>query len=261
MQAVASRVRPAAWAGAGGERHRAQLGGARMCWVEAGAGSSMLFLHGYAGSAYWWRRNLADLSAIRRVYAPDLPGFGGSRLRRPFTLAGAVETLAEWMAARGIACADVVAHSMGGQVALLLAARYPERVRSLVLAAPAGIPFDTGLVGIAWRASRSRRAGDPRFTPLVVASAWQAGPRVLWQAVSQIRSQDVRPALADVRAPVLILWGEQDRLLPARHSTLFLEAITGARVRIVPGGHNLMFDRPAMFNQAVRAFVTEVRVE
>jgi pimeloyl-ACP methyl ester carboxylesterase len=221
----------------------------------------MLFLHGYAGSAHWWRRNLAVLSEIRRVYAPDLPGFGGSRLRRPFTLSAAVDILAEWMADRGITCGDVVAHSMGGQVALFLAARYPERVRSLILAAPAGMPFDTGLAGIAWKASCSRRGGDPRFTPLVVAGALMAGPRVLWQAVSQIRSQDVRPALAHVRAPMLILWGEQDRLLPARHGELFVQAVTGARVQIVPGGHNVMFDQPALFNQAIRTFVTSVPEE
>jgi pimeloyl-ACP methyl ester carboxylesterase len=229
-----------------------------MRWVEAGSGPPMLFLHGYAGSAHWWRRNLAALSEIRRVFAPDLPGFGGSRLSLPFTLSGAVDILAEWMAACGISRGDVVAHSMGGQVALILAARYPERVRSLVLAAPAGIPFDTGLAGIAWRASRSRRGGDPRFTPLVVAGAVMAGPRVLWQAVSQIRSQDVRPALAHVRAPVLILWGEQDRLLPARHGELFVQAMAGSRVQIVPGGHNVMFDQSELFNQAVRAFVTGV---
>jgi pimeloyl-ACP methyl ester carboxylesterase len=219
----------------------------------------MLFLHGYAGIARWWTRNLGALSAIRRVYAPDLPGFGASSLGSRFTLGAALDALDAWMEAAGLVQADVVAHSMGGQLAILLATLYPSRVRSLVLAAPAGIPFDTGLAGIAWRACRSRQGGDYRFTPIVAAGALMAGPVVLWHAVAQIRTVDVRPALARLNLPVLILWGKEDRLLPAQIGRLIAGSITGASLRIVPdGGHNLMFEQPALFNTAVREFVTGV---
>ena len=248
------------WAGQGARQCTLPMADTTMWWVEAGQGMPLVLLHGYGGSARWWTRNLHSLAKVRRVYVPDLPGFTRSRMRVRFTLEGAVDRLAIWMAASGVECADIMGHSMGGMVALLLAARHPERIRSLVLCAPAGIPFTSGLVGIALRALRSRGSGDPRFTAIVVAGSLRTGPRVMWQAVQEIRSVDVLSELRAVKAPSLILWGDRDHLLPVSGARIMTEAIAGARLIVVPGaGHNLMYEQADLVNQAAVDFFSEER--
>jgi pimeloyl-ACP methyl ester carboxylesterase len=232
----------------------------RIRWVEAGAGRPLVLLHGYGGSAHWWLRNIAAFARTHRVYALDVPGFGRSSLPGRFTFAGAADLLAQWMEQEGIAPADVVAHSMGGQLALILAARHPTRLRSLLLAAPAGFPFSTGLPGMALRAMRSRRGGDPRFTSIVMLGITLAGPRVLWQAVQQIRFVDVREHLTSITTPTLILWGERDGLLSPDNAPILAAALPNARLTIIPEGrHNLMWEQPTEFNQTVAAFLREPR--
>jgi pimeloyl-ACP methyl ester carboxylesterase len=246
------------WAGPTARRHSMTIQDTRIAWVQAGAGPPLLLLHGYGGSARWWARNLAPLARSHTVYALDLPGFGASRLLGPYSFGRVMELLASWMDANGITSAVVVGHSMGGQIAMLLAASHPAKVCALALIAPAGIPFDTHLLGIARQAFRSRVGGDARFTPIVVLGSLRAGPRIMWQAVSEIRSVDVRPVLAAITAPTLILWGDQDRLLPVRNAAPLAAAIKGAELRVVPGGgHNLFFDDPGLVNAAIEEFLAK----
>lgn len=250
--------RAVAWAGPHASWRQSTLGATRISWVEAGRGAPLVLLHGYGGSAHWWIRNIGALARVRRVYALDVPGFGRSRLAGRFTMAGAADLVAHWMEQQGIVAADVLGHSMGGQLAMLLAARHPARVASLVLAAPAGVPFDTGLPGIALRAFRSRRGGDPYFTAIVLLGVALAGPRVLWHAVQQIRAVDVREHLPAIAARTLIVWGSRDSLLAPANAPLLAAAIGGARLTVVPGGgHNLMWEQPMLFNKAVVAFLQE----
>lgn len=199
---------------------------------------------------------MAALGSVRRVYALDLPGFGRSHLSGRFTFERTADLIASWIGERGIGGADVVAHSMGGQLAAILASRHPGLVRSLVLAAPAGIPFEIGLPGIALRAFRSRRGGDPKFTPIVVGGVMRAGPRILWQAVQQIRFIDVREHLGSITAPTLILWGEGDGLLTSDNGPILAAALPTARLHLVPGGrHNLMWEQAEIFNEVVTEFL------
>ena len=246
----------AVWAGPGALRRRVRVEDSRINWVEAGSGPPLILLHGYGGSARWWTRNMAALGSVRRVYALDLPGFGRSRLAGRFTFERTADLIASWIGERGMGGADVVAHSMGGQLAAILAARHPDLVRSLVLTAPAGIPFETGLPGIALRAFRSRRGGDPKFTPIVVGGVMRAGPRILWQAVQQIRSIDVREHLGSITAPTLILWGDGDGLLTSDNGPILAAALHTARLQLVPGGrHNLMWEQADIFNEVVTEFL------
>jgi pimeloyl-ACP methyl ester carboxylesterase len=160
------------------------------------------------------------------------------------------------MASNDITQASIVGHSMGGQVAVLFACEHPGLIRALILIAPAGLPLGAGLLGIARSAFGSRMGGDPRFTPIVVAGSLRAGPRILWQAVQQIRGVDIRPHLASLTVPTLILWGEKDRLLPVAGAATLAAAITGAEVRTVPGAnHNLFFDQAELVNEAILGFI------
>jgi pimeloyl-ACP methyl ester carboxylesterase len=250
---------PPRWAGPAARRYVQRIGGMWIHWVQAGSGSPVLLLHGYSGSAYWWTRNLQPLARAHTVYALDLPGFGASRMPAPYTFARTISLVTAWMATNAVGPATIVGHSMGGQVAMLLAAQQPEQVHGLVLIAPAGLPFTRNLLGIARGAFLSRSSGDIRFTPIVVAGALRAGPRILWQAVRQIQQIDVRPRLVALALPTLILWGDRDRLLPVANAAILAAALPGAEVRIIPGeGHNVFFDRADLVNEAILSFIQKV---
>ncbi len=252
------RVRTPRWAGRAAQCFDQRIGGACVRWVQAGTGPPLLLLHGYAGSAHWWVRNIAALARTHTVFALDLPGFGASRMPGRYTFARTVELLAAWMEANSIGCADVVGHSMGGQIAMLLAAAHTGRVRRLVLIAPAGIPFTTDLLRTAGRAFGSRMASDPRFTPIVMGGAISTSPRILWQAVRQIRDIDVRSLVRSLTVPTLILWGTRDRLLPVENAATLSAAIARAQVTIVPdASHILFFEQAGRVNEAILSFLAQ----
>ena len=100
---------------------------------DVGTGPPLILLHGLAGSARWWARNIPALSRSFRVIAIDLPGFGASPRGHRLELDGVVDQLVGTMDALGIDRASVIGHSMGGLIAGGLAADRPERVERLVL--------------------------------------------------------------------------------------------------------------------------------
>jgi pimeloyl-ACP methyl ester carboxylesterase len=100
---------------------------------DLGAGPPLILLHGLAGSARWWSRNLPSLSRFFRVIAIDLPGFGASHRGHWLDLDEVADQLVATMGQLGIDRASVIGHSMGGLIAGGLAADHPERVDRLIL--------------------------------------------------------------------------------------------------------------------------------
>src|SRR5580658_3011885 len=115
------------------------VAGARVYYLHAGSGRPMLLIHGLVGSSANWRNNIATLAQHASVYAIDLVNMGKSQ--RVGSLDAGLKSTAKRivavMDALGLTQADIVAHSHGGAVALMLAAVHPTRVRRLILFAPA----------------------------------------------------------------------------------------------------------------------------
>ena len=124
-----------------------------------GRGHPVVFVHGLLASSATWQDVLVSASAGRPAIAVDLPGFGCSDRPWPFdyTVDGAARALLTYLDARGIARAALVGNSLGGAVAMLIAAEHPERITHLVLAAPA-----TAEARIRWPVGvlRTRRLGE-----------------------------------------------------------------------------------------------------
>jgi pimeloyl-ACP methyl ester carboxylesterase len=197
-----------------------------------------------------------------RVYVPDLPGFGamarGGRRGR-FVLAEAPGWLLAWMEAVGLRSAHVVGHSMGGYVALRLAAGAPGAVRRLALVAPTGVRRgrrrDPMLAYALPLVAALRRVG-PGFLPLVARDALRAGPSTLWRAARALLAADARPHLPAVAAPTLLIWGARDALVPPAVGHRLRAEIAGARLLLLAGtGHVPMYERPTAFNAALLAFL------
>jgi pimeloyl-ACP methyl ester carboxylesterase len=243
--------------------------GVRLRVFRGGEGPPLLLLHGFGGAA-WNYTEMAPLLARRHLIVPDLPGHGGSE---PLP-APSLTAFADAVAALLDEPVHVFGHSMGGVVALRLAERRPELVRSLVLAAPAGISSSSrvstvflAVVGTVRpariigrrvdRIGRSRRLKRLVFGRFEVANA-----DVLSEAsvhgflhASELHTDalgaglalardDPRESLDRVRAPTLVLFGARDRQVPLADGFEYARRLRAPLRVIADCGHLLIGERP-----------------
>jgi pimeloyl-ACP methyl ester carboxylesterase len=234
---------------------------------------AVLLLHGFGSSLHTWDAWAALLQAERRVIRLDLPGFGltGADPTGDYGDNRAAALLAALLDALGVARADVIGSSMGGRIAWRFAAERPGRVRRLVLMAPdgfasAGFEYDKP-IGI----SPLMRALP--FTlpmPLLragVAPAYADAASLTPEALERYRDMmlapGVRGAILDrmrvhalvrpephlrrITAPVLLLWGAEDRMVPAAHAADYAAVLRDSRTVVLPRlGHVPMEEAPAV---------------
>lgn len=242
------------------ERSLHHFGRYRIHALHSGVGDPLVLLHGLSGSSRWWRFNMPVLAGHFRTHTPDLIGFGRSRawVAQP-SIAEMAAILESWLDANQIAQAYVIGHSMGGQIALHLAARSPARLRKLVLVSAAGIPRELNLSQLTRFVAEvipPRAWGTPAFLPTIALDALRAGPRVFLSAARQLLRDDVRPLLPRIEAPTLLIWGRLDPLTPLAHGLEMSQTIPGARLVVFDdAAHMPMVDRPQRFNQEVLQFL------
>ena len=239
---------------------RVRVGPSRVYYQEAGRdGPPVVLIHGLAGSSRWWRRNIRALAQHFHVYVIDLIGFGRSRGRSKFVLSEAAEHLRDWMDEVGISAAHVVGHSMGGVIAVDLAAQFPGRVRRLVLVDIAAFSFlDRAFVRSATGLAKTLWYLPFGFLPVLFTDALRAGPRLLWNAGRELLTTDIRAALAQVAVPTLIVWGEHDATVPLEIGERLGEELADTELFVIEkAGHNPMWDQPGVFNRVVTAFLKQ----
>ena len=237
--------------------YEARVGGWPVRYQVAGEGEPVVFVHGLSGSTLWWARNVPAIAERYRMYLVDLPSFGTMRRsRRRFVLAEAASWLSGWMEAAGLERAHLVGHSMGGYVSVRLAASQPETVSRLVLVAPAGVPAGRSMLGHLVPLLLAARYATPAFVPVLVRDALRMGPKTLWRAASDLLAEDVREDARKIQAPTLLVWGENDPLIPPAVGDLLRWDIPDSQLLLLRGAaHVPMFDQPADFDAALLAFL------
>jgi len=146
---------------------------------------------------------------------------------------------------------------MGGQVAIHLAARRPDLIRSLVLVNSTGIPFE--IAPSAHLQNLIVPRGAMSFATIVARDVFRAGPTAMTVAFARLLRDDARPLMRRLSMPVLLLWGERDPLVPLTYARQMLEAIPNARLEVVPrAGHVPMWENPRAFNDALLTFLRTV---
>ncbi len=233
------------------------IGQHRLSYTQQGDGPPLLLIHGFSASRTWWQRNLPVLAQHHTVYAVDLVGFGQSRRQIPLSLHDTATLLAQFIERLGVQHTDVIAHSMGGLIALLLAAHYPQRVGRMVLAAAAGgAAMGAGLGEMSLRALSASLFCTPTFIPTIAWDGLRAGPVALLQAAAYLLHTDPMPHTQQVRAPILLVWGAQDTLVPPWIGHLYKAALPQAELIVLPkAGHVVMVDQAAHFNQLALDFL------
>jgi len=240
-----------------------------------GAGAPILFLHGFGGDRLGWMFNQSALAESFGTIALDLPGHGGSTKDvgggTVDDLAGAV---AGFLDALSIERAHLVGHSMGGAVAIALAASSPARVGSASLLAPAGLGVEINMAFIDGFVNQTRARKLRPVLELLVANPALITADMIENVIRFKRLDGAKDALvrlkeglfpegrqrvfgaerlSSVGVPVQVVWGEQDRILPVGHAAAFGGSVPVTR--IPEAGHLPHMEAAGAVNQAVFDFI------
>lgn len=251
-------------------------------FVVDGDGPGVLLIHGTGADAQSnWGELIDSLAYRHRVVAANLPGAGATPPDpQPLDSLGLADRLVDTADAANIGSSfDVVGHSLGSVLALAVAARVPERVRSLAVhagwarsQARERLMFDTwGLLLRTDAALLARtlvlgamseqllaRIDQRGLDELVAGFAANLDARIAGQ-ITLDAHVDIHDAVPAVRAPTLVLASADDRVIPTRHQRALADAITGARYKEIPGGHGLPFEDPATLFAEVDAWLATPR--
>ncbi|HZV72608.1 MAG TPA: alpha/beta fold hydrolase [Conexibacter sp.] len=269
-------------------QHWVEVDGTPANVIEIGSGPPLLFVHGLAGCWQNWLENMPRFAAAHRVIAVDLPGFGASPMApERISIPGYARFLDTLCEALALDAAAVVGNSMGGYVAAELAISSPQRVERLMLVSPAGITAEhlhrdgvmAGARVVAAVTTRAvsrherlaRRPGlrrialsfpvhhpDRLSAPLAHELMEGSGKPGFLPAMEAIMEHRISERLPQIACPTLVVWGEQDRVIPVRDAERFGALIPDARVVILPDtGHVAMLERPERFNALLEGFLAE----
>ena len=232
--------------------------------TRAGSGTPVALIHGLSGSSRWWSRNIDALAERYLVAAVDLVGFGRNRrfFGPPVVLPRFSEVtalLARWLETFGEPV-HLIGHSMGGQIAIELAAERPDLIRSLVLVDAAGMPFHLDPRPHI-RPLPKPPYGGPGIARVLLPDFLRAGPASVAIASTRVMRSDMREMMRAIRVPTLLVWGENDPLVPLQYGEAMQQEIAGSRLVVIPrAAHVAMWDAPEEFNRAVLEFLAEVSI-
>jgi pimeloyl-ACP methyl ester carboxylesterase len=248
--------------------------GRRLWMASAGDGPPLVYLHG-AGDLDGWGPALSLLAGDFTVYRPDHPGFNRSdddpSVDSVLDLAFSYLDLLD---ALGLDRAHLVGHSLGGWTAAQIAVLAPDRVSKLVLVDPAGLRVtvaapDMFTLNPVESASLVNHQADVRAAAVAAAEQLPADPELFQRFLRNrmatahlawnpyLHDPKLEGRLHRIKAPVLIIWGAHDRLLPVECARTWQSALPGARLEIInDAGHRPPTEQPAVFAKLVKEFLT-----
>lgn len=239
--------------------------GIDIAYDVSGAGPALVLLHGATSSGREdFAAQLPSMSKAFLVHLPDARGHGRTKWDAAdgFTYEWLVQDVKAFVDELGLQTFHLLGFSMGGMTALQFAARWPERLRTLVAI---GITTERQP-----RASVGRRLMDPpvilarnpawaaelsrRHDPVQGEGAWQ---RLLPAIAADVAIQPLlTPAqLHGIDCPALVVCGDRDPFVPVEQAAALARQLPDGRLFVAPGcGHEVMVRRPALFNEAVSGF-------
>lgn len=267
----------------------AQLGDRFISYLDEGTGEPVILIHGIPAWGYLWHALTPALATQNRVLAPDLLGFGYSDKSDCFdrSIARQAEMIDAWMDKIGIVRAHIVAHDIGGGVALRLATLFPHRVMRLCvmntvcydswpieamlqfghpetrrkLSAASAITMLKG----ALKQGFAKSPDDELLDSLLAPYTTEVGKLSLIRNAAALNTNlttEITALLPKIEAPTLILWGEDDLFQLVKYGERLARDIPGAQlVRVKDARHFLMLDQPDEVAEHVSAFLKGEQAE
>lgn len=264
-------------------RRHVEIHGHSVAYRRAGAGEVVVLIHGLAGSSNTWQDVMPELARTNDVIAPDLMGHGGSaKPMGDYSLGAHASGLRDLLLTLGVEHATIVGHSFGGGVAMQLAYQHPELCDRLVLAGSGGLGREVSwLLRLVTLPLAEQTL--PLVCPRVVADRGTEVSRFLrrrglrapwlgelWRAYTSLAGAEDRKAFVRTirtviepggqtvsaldrlylaaHLPTLIVWGENDQIIPVAHAHAAHAAIPESRLALIPGvGHFAHTEAPDRF--------------
>ena len=250
--------------------------GQKIHYVEAGSGPNLILLHGLGGSSQVWQFNIGPLAEKYHVFVPDQIGFGKSD--KPlvnYRIRTYVDFLDQFCKQLKIDRPTLVGNSMGGWIAAIYAATYPDRVDKLVLADAAGYAppkdFDTrvffalnpttreGMKILSAKVFYNKAFLTDAAIDQAMAARLGAGDGFTIKSITEsiIRGEDfLDDVVKTIKHPTLIVWGRQDGLIPLSEGERFHKDIAGSTLIVFDQcAHVPNIEKAGEFNAAVIKFL------
>ncbi len=254
-----------------------EVRGATVYYEQCGQGPELLLLHGWGCDTTIWAPVVRDLSASRHITVIDFPGHGkSSEPPTPWDVTDYAEMTAELIEKLGIAGTDIIGHSHGGRVSILLGATHPELMGKMILTGCAGlIPKPSAKASNRTKLYRTLRGlADNGVTRAILgeqnveqmreslrqqfgSADYRALKTDLMRATfNRIIQQDMEPYLKEIKAPTLLINGELDTATPVWMGQTMEREISDAGLIIMPGAtHYAFLERYGEFLAIVKSFL------
>lgn len=246
-----------------------EIDGIPLCYDVSGQGKPLILMHG-------WGCNHTTVASIARtaaeshcVYNIDLPGFGDTpEPQEPWTVDRYTRFIERFISKLQLEAPVLVGHSFGGRIAILLASRNP--VSSVVLVDAAGVkPRRSPKYYVKVYSFKFMRAMANLFLGKKKAAGWiekrrarsgsadyVAASPMMRAILSRCVNDDLRYAMPSIKAPTLLIWGENDTATPMRDARIMKKLIPGSGLVSFPGcGHYSFLDNPVQFAAVLRSFL------
>lgn len=217
----------------------------------------VVIVPGIGCAAFMYAPLARSLARHAAVWAYDPPGHGRSAARRGdhLTITRLSDHLAAWLRAANLSGATIVGHSLGGEVAIDLAARHPHVPGRLVLLAPTGLPDNPNVLLQFLRLWADAPLEPPGLLFRAWAAYWRPGLKRLYAIAADQREHRTAPLLRRVRVPVLVVEGRHDPAIPRNAIDTLCARIPSARAEVSPGAHAFFYGHPDLVAGFVHDFV------
>jgi pimeloyl-ACP methyl ester carboxylesterase len=250
-----------------------KVDGRNVLYYTAGQGEPLVVIHGGGGDARTWWHNIEELAERYTVYAPDLPGYGGSQpLDGEYYIPELTDFLDKFAKNLGLEKFYIIGHSLGGGIALDYTLKFPQKIKKLVLVSslclgreiafwvrlftlPAlirslGAMLEFGFKSIIWMVRYLNPA--KYIMPLSPAIINVGG------GITNFREQTLvlEPRLSEVKMPTLLVWGARDPIVPVMQAYRAAKVIPDCRVEVFKNrGHNVHRDELKKFSSLITSFL------
>jgi pimeloyl-ACP methyl ester carboxylesterase len=243
---------------------------------RGGAAKTILLIHGAGMSARSWALQLQGLGTSHQVLAMDLPGHGASDAISDPSVESYADAACALLATLGIGPVFVAGHSLGGSVALSLAARNPELVKGLILISSCAkipqssgsfktllgslpVPFGRMLFSSTARSFLFALGATNSAVQLALKDLRNCRPETVKKDMAAAEAMNLENAAQNLRSPTLILCGTSDIVTPLRLSEKLADLIPNAQLHVVDrAGHMLPLEAPERVNREILGFVASV---
>ena len=221
--------------------------------------ASVVLVHGLSVSSGYMVPTAIQLAPYYRVYVPDLPGFGKSaKPAHIFSVPELADALAAWMETMKLSSAILLGNSLGCQIIVNFALKYPERITYAILVGPTMDPKARSIHQAVFRLLRDSPCEPISYLPVLVREYLAAGIRRTVRTLQYAFADQMEENLPRMRIPTLIVRGSLDPIVPQDWAEEVQRSLPGSRLIVVDGvGHAVNFNAPKRLVDITRSFLQD----